>query len=156
MRRFSITTLLFSLVVISTAEGSDADICGVRALSACAAVLGDVHEIDKLDLAAGQHGEDTSLADLRVAGQSIGLSSIGVDWQEVNPTVDLAKTPAVLRIYLRDGRPHFISAVGGDAERVLLIDWPAAPHWMKWTEFRKTWRWDGMGWPCMWPRIVRP
>lgn len=144
MLRLTTTTLLFSLMLLSTADGSDDDICGVRALSACAAVLQDVHEIDKLDSAAGKRGEETSLADLKVAGESVGLSSIGVDWQDANPTIDLAKTPAILRIYLKNGRPHFIAAVGGDAERVLLIDWPAAPHWMEWTEFRKTWRWDGM------------
>ena len=143
MIRMTTQGFLLFLVLLSSADGADADICGVRALSACAAVLGDVHDIDKLDVAAGQHGENTSLSDLKVAAESYGLSSIGVDWKEVNPTVDLSKTPAIRRIYLQNGRPHFISAVGGDAERVLLIDWPADPHWMAWTEFRKTWRWDG-------------
>ena len=118
--------------------------CGVRALSACSAVLGDLHEVEKLAVAAGEHGEETSLADLQMASESIGLHAVGFDWKSITPAVDLAQVPAVFRIYLQNGRPHFIAAVGGDAERVLLIDWPASPHWMTWAELRKTWRWDGM------------
>ena len=139
-------SIFCSLLLLSmgTAEGSDADICGVRAFSVCAAVLGDVHEVNRLDTAAGRHGEETSLADLKIAAESVGLVSVGVDWKDANPSFDLSQAPAVLRIFLRNGSPHFIAAVGGDAERVLLIDWPASPHWMTWAELRKTWRWDGM------------
>ena len=136
----AILTMLFS----PPEQGSDADICGVRALSACAAVLGDLHEVDALDAFAGRHAADTSFADLKTAAQAVRLNAIGLDWKNANPSVDLKRTPAVLRIYLDNGAPHFIAAVGSDAERVLLIDWPASPHWMKWTELRQTWRWDGM------------
>lgn len=135
-----ILTMLFG----THAQGSDADICGVRALSACAAVLGDLHDIDALNAWAGRHAADTSFADLKKAAEIAQLEALGVDWNAVNPASDLSKAPAVLRIYLDDGAPHFIAAVGSDAERVLLIDWPASPHWMTWAELRQTWRWDGM------------
>ena len=133
-----------SFAVGSVAKCSDADICGVRALPACAALLGDVHDATSLNVAAGSHGDETSFADLKSAAKSVHLDAVGMNWKEINPSVDFAKTPAIFRIYLKDGKPHFIAAVGGDAERVLLVDWPASPHWMTWADFRKTWRWDGM------------
>lgn len=129
---------------VNMAHGSDSNICGVRALAVCGASLGEMWDPDKLNVLAGDRGEHTTFADLKVAAEQMGLIAKGVQWEQVNPQIDWDSAPAVLRIYLGNGRPHFLTVVGGDSEKVLAVDWPAMPHWTTWKELRTTWRWDGM------------
>ncbi len=76
---------------------------------------GENREINKLNILAGDRGESTSFADLKVAAEQMGLIASGVQWEKINPSIDLADAPAVLRIFLRDGRPHYLAVVGGDS-----------------------------------------
>lgn len=120
------------------------NLCGVRALSVCMAMMGDIHDEERLDSLAGRHGEETSLNNLQGAAEALGFRVVGVDWEESHTDVDLNVCPAIVRIVRRDQKHHFVSLVSGNHDRVQVVDYPNAPAWVSWAILRDEWGWNGV------------
>jgi ABC-type bacteriocin/lantibiotic exporter with double-glycine peptidase domain len=117
--------------------------CGALALTVCLLTLRREHTVSKVDEFCGKKGASTSLLDCADAAKRLQLESEPYRWRKMPESLDLSQTPAILPIVLKNGRSHFVAAVGRHRNQLLTIDYPYPPTWIDCDTLRQDWHWNG-------------
>lgn len=120
---------------------SERNVCGQLALAAVAGVLGHPNAFDRVFEVLPQ-GQPKSLRDLQDAALKIGLHTAAIHWR--NELHVSERSPCVIRLEPRStaSSGHFVVLLGISGGRVLLLDPPHQPGWVKLADLRKLW--DGV------------
>lgn len=116
--------------------------CGPAALQVCAALLGQPIASEELEEYLPHRESLYSLAEIRDAAHSLGLSTLSVRWSSLYPRLPVS--PAILPITFR-GHPHFVVVTDSKLGQLCVADITHIDRgvWVSESHLRKKMEWDG-------------
>lgn len=150
MRRCVIAVSIFLLVTnadatepTATADRTLGKRCGYFAMASVIGAFDLKYDHDELSRQLPDHPEGSSLAELREAAMSRGLTAEGVQFATSLPEFSAGTICVVLPVKSRTSEPHFVVAMAATSQAISVFDYPQGLFFLDEKMLRARYGWDG-------------